>query len=187
VGGFFLGDHVAYREPVRAVAGPWITLAAVAAATRGLIIGPLVMPLPRRRPPKLARETVTLDRLSGGRLILGVGIDSDRSGELDRDRFGEEGKPRSRARLLDDGLERLAAYWDGRSTCPAPMSWRSWPPRFGSSAAPTLARPSTSWSPTAGNRPGAMGGRGATWYLTGFGPQPTRAEVERAIDDAPGR
>jgi alkanesulfonate monooxygenase SsuD/methylene tetrahydromethanopterin reductase-like flavin-dependent oxidoreductase (luciferase family) len=111
--GFFLWDHVAYAPPVRAIADPWVTLAAMAVATRRLVIGPLVTPLPRRRPHGLARETVTLDRLSGGRLVLGVGLGSGRTGEFDRDRFGEEPEPRERARLLDDGLERLVAYWDG--------------------------------------------------------------------------
>jgi alkanesulfonate monooxygenase SsuD/methylene tetrahydromethanopterin reductase-like flavin-dependent oxidoreductase (luciferase family) len=111
--GFFLWDHVAYREPVRAVADPWVTLAAIATATRRVVLGPLVTPLPRRRPHQLARETVTLDRLSGGRLVLGVGIGSDRTGEFDPDRFGEEGDARARAVLLDDGLDRLAAYWGG--------------------------------------------------------------------------
>nr|MBA2629916.1 LLM class flavin-dependent oxidoreductase [Thermoleophilaceae bacterium] len=67
--GFFLWDHITYRPPVRAVADPWITLAAIATATDRLVIGPLVTPLARRRPHRLARETVTLDRLSGGRLI----------------------------------------------------------------------------------------------------------------------
>ena len=111
--GFFVWDHVAYREPVTALADPWITLAAVAARTEKLVIGPLVTPLARRRPHQLARETVTLDRLSGGRLVLGVGLGSDRTGEFDPARFGEEGDPRARAKLLDDGLERLAAYWGG--------------------------------------------------------------------------
>ena len=87
--GFFLWDHVAYREPVRALADPWVTLAAVAMATERVAIGTLVTPLPRRRPHQLARETVTLDRLSGGRLVLGVGIGSERTGEFDPERFGE--------------------------------------------------------------------------------------------------
>jgi alkanesulfonate monooxygenase SsuD/methylene tetrahydromethanopterin reductase-like flavin-dependent oxidoreductase (luciferase family) len=98
---------------VRALADPWVTMAAIAAATSRLVLGPLVTPLPRRRPHKLARETVTLDRLSGGRLVLGVGLGPDTTGEFDPARFGEEGDPRARARLLDDGLERLLAYWDG--------------------------------------------------------------------------
>jgi alkanesulfonate monooxygenase SsuD/methylene tetrahydromethanopterin reductase-like flavin-dependent oxidoreductase (luciferase family) len=111
--GFFVWDHVAYAEPVEALADPWVTLAAVAAHTERVVIGPLVTPLPRRRPHQLARETVTLDRLSKGRLVLGVGLGSGRTGEFDPDRFGEEGDPKARGTLLDDGLARLEAYWDG--------------------------------------------------------------------------
>jgi alkanesulfonate monooxygenase SsuD/methylene tetrahydromethanopterin reductase-like flavin-dependent oxidoreductase (luciferase family) len=121
--GFFLWDHVAYREPVRAVADPWVTLAAVATATERVTIGALVTPVPRRRPHQLARETVTLDRLSGGRLVFGVGIGSDRTGEFDPARFGEEGDARARAVLLDDGLERLSAYWAGEFE-PRPVNGR---------------------------------------------------------------
>ena len=109
--GFFLWDHLAYREPVRALADPWVALAAIACATERLRIGPMVTPLARRRVPKLARETVTLDHLSGGRLTLGVGLGSDRSQEFER--FGEVTDPRERARLLDDGLSRLAELWGG--------------------------------------------------------------------------
>jgi alkanesulfonate monooxygenase SsuD/methylene tetrahydromethanopterin reductase-like flavin-dependent oxidoreductase (luciferase family) len=119
-GGFFLWDHVAFHKPVRAIADPWVTLAAMAVATNRLVLGPLVTPVARRRPHKLARETVTLDRLSGGRLVLGVGLGWDRTGEFDPDRYGEEGDPRARARLLDDGLDRLLAYWDGEFK-PAPV------------------------------------------------------------------
>src|SRR3954452_14785354 len=67
--GFFLWDHVVYREPVRAVADPWVVMAGIAVATERIVTGPLVTPLARRRPHQLARETVTLDRLSGGRLV----------------------------------------------------------------------------------------------------------------------
>lgn len=109
--GFFLWDHVAYRPPVRALADPWVALAAIATATERVRIGPLVTPLSRRRAQKVARETVTLDRLSRGRLIFGVGLGSDRNGELEP--FGEIVAPRERARLLDTGLERLASFWAG--------------------------------------------------------------------------
>ncbi|MGZ4298766.1 MAG: LLM class flavin-dependent oxidoreductase [Solirubrobacteraceae bacterium] len=107
----FVWDHIVYREPVRAVADPWVVLSAVAYATRTLRIGPMVTPLARRRVQKLARETVTLDHLSRGRLTLGVGLGSDNSGELGP--WGEELDPRKRAILLDDGLERLAQLWAG--------------------------------------------------------------------------
>jgi alkanesulfonate monooxygenase SsuD/methylene tetrahydromethanopterin reductase-like flavin-dependent oxidoreductase (luciferase family) len=109
--GFFVWDHVKYSSPTRALADPWVALAAIACATERLTIGPMVTPVSRRRPHKLARETVTLDRLSGGRLVLGVGLGSDNHGEFVD--FGEVSDPRERALLLDEGLERLAAYWDG--------------------------------------------------------------------------
>jgi alkanesulfonate monooxygenase SsuD/methylene tetrahydromethanopterin reductase-like flavin-dependent oxidoreductase (luciferase family) len=109
--GFFLWDHLLYRPPVRAVADPWVALAAVAYATERIRLGPLVTPLSRRRVHKLARETVTLDHLSGGRLTLGVGLGSSRSGEIER--FGEVADARERARLLDDGLRDLTEYWNG--------------------------------------------------------------------------
>lgn len=109
--GFFLWDHVLYRPPVRALADPWVALAAIAYATERIRIGPLVTPLSRRRVHKLARETVTLDHLSGGRLTLGVGLGSSGTGEIER--FGEVADPRERARLLDDGLRDLTEYWGG--------------------------------------------------------------------------
>jgi alkanesulfonate monooxygenase SsuD/methylene tetrahydromethanopterin reductase-like flavin-dependent oxidoreductase (luciferase family) len=116
--GVFVWDHIVYRAPVRAVADPWIVLSAIACATTTLRLGPMVTPLARRRVQKLARETVTLDHLSGGRLTLGVGLGSDNSGELAP--FGEETDPRARAKLLDDGLERLSAMWAGEFE-PAPV------------------------------------------------------------------
>jgi alkanesulfonate monooxygenase SsuD/methylene tetrahydromethanopterin reductase-like flavin-dependent oxidoreductase (luciferase family) len=109
--GFFVWDHIRYREPVQAVADPWVALAAIAVATERLRIGPMVTPIARRRVQKLARETATLDLLSRGRLTLGVGLGSDRS--LEFSTFGEELDPRGRAKLLDDGLGRLAEFWAG--------------------------------------------------------------------------
>ena len=109
--GFFVWDHIAYRAPVRAVADPWVTLAAVACATSRILIGAMVTPLSRRRVHKLARETATLDVLSSGRLIFGAGLGSTRNNELEP--FGEVTDPRERARLLDQGLDALAGYWAG--------------------------------------------------------------------------
>jgi len=109
--GFFLWDHVDYRAPVRAIADPWICMTAIALATSRVKIGPLITPPARRRMHKLARETVTLDRLSGGRLVFGAGLGSDNSGEFSK--FGEEADAKARARLLDDGLAQLVAYWGG--------------------------------------------------------------------------
>jgi alkanesulfonate monooxygenase SsuD/methylene tetrahydromethanopterin reductase-like flavin-dependent oxidoreductase (luciferase family) len=109
--GFFVWDHIRYSPPTRFLADPWVTLAAVACATERLTIGPMVTPVSRRRPQKLARETVTLDRLSGGRLVLGAGLGSDHHGEFEL--FGEVAEPRRRAELLDAGLARLGELWGG--------------------------------------------------------------------------
>src|SRR5829696_4815887 len=109
--GVFLWDHVAYRAPVRTLADPWVVLSAIAYATERLRLGPMVTPLARRRVHKLARETVTLDHLSRGRLTLGIGLGSDRNNEFER--FGEVTDARERARLLDEGLARLVGYWTG--------------------------------------------------------------------------
>jgi alkanesulfonate monooxygenase SsuD/methylene tetrahydromethanopterin reductase-like flavin-dependent oxidoreductase (luciferase family) len=76
--GIFVWDHMRWRAPVEALADPWITLAAIATATTSVRLGPMVTPLARRRPAKVARETATLDQLSGGRLTLGVGLGSER-------------------------------------------------------------------------------------------------------------
>ncbi|NUT38909.1 MAG: LLM class flavin-dependent oxidoreductase [Thermoactinospora sp.] len=110
--GCFVWDHLHWRAPVRQAADPWITLAAVATATERLRIGPMVSPLARRRPAKVARETATLDRLSGGRLVLGVGIGSDRFGQ-ELSKTGEELDDRRRGRMLDESLAILAAAWSG--------------------------------------------------------------------------
>ncbi|MEV4140072.1 LLM class flavin-dependent oxidoreductase [Dactylosporangium sp. NPDC049742] len=110
--GCFVWDHIRWREPVRQAADPWITLAAIAAGTERLRLGPMVTPLPRRRPAKVARETATLDRLSGGRLTLGVGLGGDRfGGELSR--FGEQVDDRLRGQMLDEALDILTAAWSG--------------------------------------------------------------------------
>ena len=109
--GFFVWDHIAYREPVRAVADPWTSLAAVAVATERLRLGPMVTPLPRRRPVVVARQTASLDQLSGGRLTLGVGIGGDGARELSA--TGEELDDRTRGAMLDEALDVLAAAWSG--------------------------------------------------------------------------
>jgi alkanesulfonate monooxygenase SsuD/methylene tetrahydromethanopterin reductase-like flavin-dependent oxidoreductase (luciferase family) len=112
--GVFVWDHVRWREPVREVADPWITLAAVATATERVRLGPMVTPPARRRPVKLARETATLDLLSGGRLTLGVGLGSDRFGS-ELSATGEELDDRVRAGMLDESLAVLAAAWTGET------------------------------------------------------------------------
>jgi alkanesulfonate monooxygenase SsuD/methylene tetrahydromethanopterin reductase-like flavin-dependent oxidoreductase (luciferase family) len=110
--GFFVWDKLRWPEPVVDVADPWITLAAIATATDRVRLGPMVTPLARRRPVKVARETVTLDWLSGGRLTLGAGLGSDRFGN-EYSMTGEELDARRRAQMLDESLELLQAAWSG--------------------------------------------------------------------------
>lgn len=110
--GFFLWDHMLFDGHPRPIADPWVTLAAIAEHTSRIRIGPLLTPLPRRRPWKLARETVTLDRLSGGRLILGVGLGAPSDVEFGR--FGEDPDPVVRGEKLDEGLEVLTGLWSGK-------------------------------------------------------------------------
>jgi len=110
--GVFVWDNLRFVEPVVDVADPWIMLAAMATLTERIRLGPLVTPLARRRPVKVARETATLDRLSGGRLTLGVGLGSD-SFASEYSMTGEEVDDRRRAAMLDESLEILAAAWSG--------------------------------------------------------------------------
>lgn len=105
----FVWDHIQINsEPV---ADAWITLAAIATATRRIRLGPLVTPLFRRYPWKVARESVTLDHLSGGRVTLGVGLGSNAFGEIST--FDGPLEDRIRAEMLDEGLAIITGLWAG--------------------------------------------------------------------------
>jgi alkanesulfonate monooxygenase SsuD/methylene tetrahydromethanopterin reductase-like flavin-dependent oxidoreductase (luciferase family) len=211
--GFFLWDHVAYRPPVQALLDPWVSMAAIAAATERVVIGPLITPPARRRIHKLARETVTLDLLSGGRLVLGAGLGSDNSGEFSQ--FGEESDPKARAKLLDAGLAELQRYWDGAFE-PAPAHripiWLAarWPNRRpvrraarfdgifpidlpGPAALAELVAevPPPPFDVVAENPPGTdlrpWVQAGATWCLTSFSNQPRLDDVRAVIAAGPSQ
>ena len=108
--GFFLWDHLQTDQPLP-FADPWVALAAMASQTQRILLGPMVTPLPRRRPWKLARETVSLDQLSGGRLVLGVGIGINSWREYSA--FGEPTDDAQHGAMLDEGLEVLTGLWSG--------------------------------------------------------------------------
>ena len=113
--GVFIWDavHIVLSaEPVdRPTFDPWIALAALAMRTERVKLGTMITPLSRRRPWKVARETMTLDRLSHGRLILPVGLGAVDDGAFSR--VGEEVDRRKRAELLDESLDILAGLWSG--------------------------------------------------------------------------
>jgi alkanesulfonate monooxygenase SsuD/methylene tetrahydromethanopterin reductase-like flavin-dependent oxidoreductase (luciferase family) len=108
--GVFLWDHVLHRE-VMPIADPWVALSAIACATSALRIGPLVTPLARRRPWVVARQAVSLDQLSAGRVVLGVGLGGD--GWREFSGFGEPFPPRVRAERLDEALAIVLGLWKG--------------------------------------------------------------------------
>lgn len=89
----------------------WVTLAACAMLTKTIRLGTMITPISRMRPWKLASETATLDRLSGGRVILAVGLGAVDTGFAE---FGEETDRKTRAELVDEGLEILTGLWRGQ-------------------------------------------------------------------------
>lgn len=112
--GVFLEDYIVHHSAPDAVTyDPWVALAVMAMRTERVRLGTSVTPLARRRPWKVARETVTLDHLSGGRLILGVGV-----GDLSDAGFGgvgEETDTKRRAAMLDEALDVLVGLWSGKA------------------------------------------------------------------------
>lgn len=109
--GFLVWDHVVYDPSFHPIADVWVGLAAVALRTERLTIGTMVTPLTRRRPWQVARQSVSLDRLSGGRFVLGVGLGDPV--RWDYGFFGEETDARVRAARLDEALDVLAGLWTG--------------------------------------------------------------------------
>jgi alkanesulfonate monooxygenase SsuD/methylene tetrahydromethanopterin reductase-like flavin-dependent oxidoreductase (luciferase family) len=91
---------------------PWVIMAAIAARTERIRIGPMITPLSRRRPWKVARETVSLDHLSRGRLVLPVGLGEINDGGFSK--VGEVTDRKTRARMLDEGLDILTGLWSGQ-------------------------------------------------------------------------
>lgn len=107
--GFFVWDHIGSNWGTSRVSDPWVMLTAIALRTERMKIGTMVTPLPRRRPWKLSREIVTLDQLTGGRFILGVGTGS--GGEYTA--YHESGSDKEHGAMLDEGLEVLMHLWSG--------------------------------------------------------------------------
>lgn len=113
--GVFIPDCISIDTP-NYPAGPgydpWILLTLMAIRTERIILGPMVAAISRRRPWKLARETMTLDHLSRGRIVLpvGLGAAADDAGFY---KVGEEMTTRGRAQLMDECLDILNGAWSG--------------------------------------------------------------------------
>jgi alkanesulfonate monooxygenase SsuD/methylene tetrahydromethanopterin reductase-like flavin-dependent oxidoreductase (luciferase family) len=129
--GLFLWDHM-LAAPGMAVADPWVIMGAVAAGTSRIRMGALVTPLPRRRPWVLSRQMATLDRLSDGRLIGGVGLGDDGWSEFSS--FGEVTDPVTRGQMLDEALELLQRFLSGE-----PVKYRG--RHYAVDAPPLLPKP----------------------------------------------
>lgn len=110
--GFFLWDHVVVDlGSPPPISEPWTVLAAAATATSRVRLGTIVTPVARRRPWVLARQVTTVDHLSGGRAVLGVGLGVPPEAEYAA--LGEPADPKRHATLLDEGLEVVDALWSG--------------------------------------------------------------------------
>ena len=114
--GFFIWDHVVYRDRDAPLVDPWAALIAIALATSRVRIGVLMASVARRRPHVLARQAATVDVVSDGRLTFGAALGSMPE---EYDRFGEDPDPRVRAQKLDEGLEAITGLWTGE-----PFSYR---------------------------------------------------------------
>ncbi len=175
--GIFLEDYIVYQGQVGTdTYDPWVTMAAMAVATRRVRLGTSVTPLPRRRPWKLASEALTLDHLSQGRVILGVGAGDDNDPGFSA--TAEPSPPVIRAQLLDarrrfsGRASRSGSAATGRSAVSRP-GWRG-----GTAAVSTRAhRPrngKTSRLPTSGtSAPRSGRGRVSTSPLAAVSGQRT--------------
>jgi alkanesulfonate monooxygenase SsuD/methylene tetrahydromethanopterin reductase-like flavin-dependent oxidoreductase (luciferase family) len=109
--GVFLWDH-AHGSPDMPVpmSDPWVVLGALAVRTETVTLGTAITAAARRRPQKLAREAVTVDRLSNGRMVLGVGL-----GEPPEEftAYGDTDDRKVIAERLDESLEVIAKMWTG--------------------------------------------------------------------------
>ena len=121
--GFFIWDALLpvfeHSDPIRDALGDsgeladvTVALTAIAACTERIRFGPIVSPLPRLRPELLAKQTATLDRLSGGRLTLGIGLGNP---PVQMSAFGATTDLRERAAMVDEFLDLLVRLWSGRT------------------------------------------------------------------------
>jgi alkanesulfonate monooxygenase SsuD/methylene tetrahydromethanopterin reductase-like flavin-dependent oxidoreductase (luciferase family) len=110
--GVFLWDHLVFSRDLRLdVHDPWVVLGAIAQATARVRLGTLVTPLARRRPWIVAKHLITLDHLSGGRAVLGVGLGEPP--DADFGAFGDPVERKERAAIVDEALDLLGGLLRG--------------------------------------------------------------------------
>jgi alkanesulfonate monooxygenase SsuD/methylene tetrahydromethanopterin reductase-like flavin-dependent oxidoreductase (luciferase family) len=110
--GFFIWDHILEWNKRVTIFDAFTTLAAIAVSTKKIWMGTTVTPVPRSKPWIVAKQTATLDNLSNGRLILGVGLGGIES--TDYERFGEVADSKAVAEKLDESLAIIDGLWSGR-------------------------------------------------------------------------
>ncbi|WP_327093781.1 LLM class flavin-dependent oxidoreductase [Nocardia vinacea] len=97
-------DRLVYDNPE-----PLVALGMIAGATSRIKVQTEVLIAPLREPTLLAKQAATLDRMSGGRLVLGLGV-----GGREDDHIASGTELRSRGRRLDEQLEIMRRLWSGR-------------------------------------------------------------------------
>jgi alkanesulfonate monooxygenase SsuD/methylene tetrahydromethanopterin reductase-like flavin-dependent oxidoreductase (luciferase family) len=108
----FVWDHLRWIVAMGLdIHDPWSLLAAMAVKTERVLLGTCVTPLSRRRPQVVAKQLVTLDHLSGGRAVLGIGLGEPP--DADFSDFGDEADPVRRAEVLDEAVDIVARLVSG--------------------------------------------------------------------------
>jgi len=139
-------------EPVWGI-DAWVALTAAAMVTERIRLGTMLTPLSRMRPWKLASETATLDNLSGGRVILAVGLGAPDSGFAE---FGEVLDRKTRAELMDEGLDILTGLWRGQPFSYEGTHYKIKPTEFMAPPSPIQQPRIPIWVVGAWNRPKSM-------------------------------
>ena len=168
-------------EPEDPILDPLVHLAFVAAATERLLLGTGIIILPQRNPLVLAKQAATLDVLSNGRLLLGIG-----AGYLEPEMTAIGVPMAGRGDRTDDHLAAMRAIW----TQPGPVAHHG--PFIDFAGVDAHPRPVTPGGPrivVGGHTPAAYRRavtKGNGWYGFGLTPEQTVASVEglrRAADE----
>jgi alkanesulfonate monooxygenase SsuD/methylene tetrahydromethanopterin reductase-like flavin-dependent oxidoreductase (luciferase family) len=102
----WVGDHLMYSAPILDAT---VSTAVLGAMTTRVSVGTNVLQLPLRRPVDVAKSFATISHLTGGRLILGVGV----GGEFGPEWAAAGVNPRERGARCDEAIDALGWYWSG--------------------------------------------------------------------------